>query len=161
MSARPSTDEWMLDLALTISKMADCTRSKVGAVIAVGKEIIQPGYNGAPPGRPGCLTAGACPRGRHYPIDNEVESWRPVCACGHPGWPCPDAVPAGSSYDTGPGACISNHAEWNAIMRAGRDRCIGATIYVTREPCDGCWRAIDGAGIVRAVWPGGERWVRP
>lgn len=155
---RPTTDEWFLGIALAVSAMADCTRSKVGVVIAQGKELIQPGYNGAPPGKPGCLTAGACPRGRHYPLDYVIDTDETLCACGNVE-PCPDAVDPMSSYDTGPGTCIAVHAELNAIMRAGRDRCVGATIYVTREPCDGCWRVIEGAGIVRAVWPGGERWV--
>jgi len=146
---RPSTDDWFLGIALAVSAMADCTRSKVGAVIAMGKELIQIGYNGAPPGMPGCLTEGACPRGRHYLVVRET----PECACGGP-WPCPDGVTPMSSYDTGPGTCIAAHAEINAIIRAGRDRCIGATIYVTRKPCDGCFRAILAAGIVRVIWPG-------
>lgn len=156
---RPTTDEWFLGIAQAVAAMADCTRSKVGAVIATGKELIQPGYNGAPPGKPGCLTDGACPRGRHYKSYAGHADGRGIidyCACDKP-WPCPDAVEAMSSYDTGPGACIAVHAELNAIMRAGRDRCAGATMYVTREPCDGCWRVIDGAGIVRVVWPGGAR----
>lgn len=155
MTDRPGWDEYFLGIATAVSARADCTRSLVGAVITKDNQIIQPGYNGAPPGMPGCLSAGACPRGRHYAIDNPVESWRPVCACGEPSWPCPkQAEPGVSTYDEGPTACISVHAEANAIIRAGRDRCIGATIYVTRKPCDPCFRLILAAGIIRVIWPG-------
>lgn len=66
-------------------------------------------------------------------------------------WPCDSAADPGSSYDTGPGSCISVHAEANAIIYADHGRCLGATIYVTDQPCDGCYRLIDGAGISRVV----------
>src|SRR5690606_19059284 len=97
-------------------EMGDCTRRKVGALIVVEKRFVGLGYNGTRPGAEGCLE-GACPRGRHY------EVWRfsdffghdvNDCACGGD-WPCPDAVAPGSSYDTGPGACIGTHAEHNAV----------------------------------------------
>lgn len=78
-----------------------------------------------------------------------------ACACGND-LPCPDAVPPGSSYDTGPGACISIHAEVNAIIYADYDKCQGAIIYITDEPCDGCMKMIQGAGISFAVWPEGS-----
>jgi dCMP deaminase len=150
---RPGWDDYFLGIATAVSARADCTRSLVGAVIVKDNQIVQPGYNGAPPGMPGCLSAGACPRGRHHPLTVEgVRIDPPVCACGRP-HPCPDHVPAGSAYDTGSGTCIAIHAEANAIIRAGRDRCIGATIYVTRKPCDPCFRLILAAGIERVIWP--------
>lgn len=68
-------------------------------------------------------------------------------------WPVigPTAT-AGVGYEaTG---CRAVHAEANAIIRAGRDRCIGATIYVTDEPCHGCSVLIEAAGLVRVVTPG-------
>lgn len=159
MSERPSWDDYFLGIALAVSARADCTRSQVGAVIVRDNQIIQPGYNGAPPGMPGCATDHACPRGRHYAVRkndtsfvNTVERPWYECACGS-AWPCPEVLPGTTSYDTGPGACIAVHAEANAIIRAGRDRCLGATIYVTRKPCDGCFRLILAAGIERVVWP--------
>jgi dCMP deaminase len=93
--------------------------------------IIATGYNGAAAGAPGCLTADACPRGRLSL----------------------DEVLPGSSYDTGPGACIAIHAEANALLYADGHRTRGATLYVTSEPCEGCQRLIDGAGIIRVVHP--------
>lgn len=147
---RPDWDEWFLGIAQAVAARGDCTRSQVGAVIAKDHELIQPGYNGAPPGQPGCLTAGACPRGRHYYVGRAGPGWTPtLCACGL-AWPCPDAAtPGQGDY----GDCHAVHAEANAIIRAGRDRCIGATIYVTRKPCDPCFRLILAAGIVRVIWP--------
>jgi len=68
-----------------------------------------------------------------------------------------EAVEPGSSYDTGAGACIALHAEQNAIIRASHLDMLGATLYVTDEPCGGCWRMIQGTPIARVVWPSGNR----
>jgi dCMP deaminase len=126
---RPSWDDYYLDIAVAVSARADCTRRKVGALVVFGDRIVSTGYNGAPSGEPGCLTAGACPRGRRSKED----------------------VTPGSSYDTGAGACIALHAEQNAILRAGRE-CRGAILYLTDHPCDGCARLIKGAGFDRVVF---------
>lgn len=79
-----------------------------------------------------------------------------VCACGND-LPCPDEVLPGSSYDTGAGACISIHAEANALLYADYDKCKDAVMYVTDEPCDGCVRLIRAVGLWTVVWPGGTR----
>lgn len=129
---RPSWDEWALGIASAVATRGDCTRSQVGAVALDERHIIiGTGYNGAASGDPGCLSDGACPRAS-------------------------SGVVPGSSYDTGPGACIALHAEQNLIRMGEWRLLIGATLYVTREPCDGCWRLIHGAGFHRVVWPEGE-----
>lgn len=130
---RPDWDTYYLLIALAVSSRADCTRRRVGAVIVKGNRIISTGYNGAASGKPGCLTDGACPRGRLST----------------------DELLPGSSYDTGAGACIALHAEQNAILRAGMDA-EGSTLYVTAKPCDGCSRLIDGVAIERVVYPDTE-----
>jgi dCMP deaminase len=160
---RPHWNEYFLGIASAVAVRGDCTRRQVGAVIVHPDthDIIQTGYNGAPSGAPGCLSDGACPRGRHYrvlapggpPVDGPVPLFGKMCACGND-WPCAEAVPPGSSYDTGRGMCIALHAEQNAIIRAGQ-LSRGAHIYVTDEPCDGCRKLIAGAGILYASWPGG------
>jgi hypothetical protein len=53
------------------------------------------------------------------------------------------------------------HAEANALLFA-RASVKGATLFCTDEPCDGCSRLIQAAGIARVVWPDGERsYARP
>ena len=129
---RPSWDEWALDIAAAVSTRGDCIRSQAGAVaLSPDPLIVGAGYNGAASGAPGCLTDGDCPR-----AFSDV----------HPG----------SSYDPGPGACIALHAEQNLIMHANWTDLDGATLYVTREPCGGCWKLIHGARFRRVVWPEGE-----
>ena len=133
---RPTWDEWALSLAAAASTRGDCTRRQVGAVILdTNRRVVGVGYNGAPPGEPGCLTAGACPRGQMSK----------------------DEVIPGSSYDTGTGQCIAVHAEQNALLDADPVRRRGGTLYVSCEPCDGCWRMIWGSGIARCVWPEGQK----
>lgn len=125
-------DDYFLGIAKAVSLRADCTRRQVGAVVVDAQHrILSTGYNGAPAGQPGCLTAGACPRGQ--------------TSLSH--------VLPGSSYDTGPGACIAVHAEANALLYADGWHLRGATLYCTDEPCGGCARLIAGAGIIRVVTP--------
>lgn len=101
----------------------------------------------------GCLSGG-CPRGRHYRI--RTERGRSVCASCDSEWPCPESAEPGSSYDTGPGACWSTHAELNAILQTSRDERQGATMYVNQEPCVGCLKIIACSGIIRVIWPDGK-----
>jgi len=132
MDPRPTWNEWGLELARTVALRADCTRRQVGAVLMDRQHrIVATGYNGAPAGEKGCLTAGACPRGRMSQ----------------------EQVPPGSSYDTGAGACIAVHAEQNVVIRASWQDMAGATLYVTDTPCDGCWRTIRATPIYLVVTP--------
>lgn len=126
--SRPTWDSYFLNIAGAVAWRADCSRRKVGAVVVRDHRIISTGYNGSPPGGPSCL-AGKCPRAKSL-------------------------VEPGSSYDTGPGACIAVHAEANALLYAGRDGCLGSTLYLTCPPCDGCQRLIDACGIARVVYYG-------
>lgn len=124
---RPSWDEYFLDIAQAVSTRADCTRSLVGAVLVdENHRIVSTGYNGAPPSTPGCLTDGACPRGRlSY-----------------------DDLPPEGSY----GNCIANHAEYNAILYSNPEERSGTTLYITRRPCVGCHELILAEGIRWIIW---------
>jgi dCMP deaminase len=125
---RPDWNEYFLGIAVAVSARADCTRRKVGYVLVdTDHRIISTGYNGALPGRKGCLE-GFCPRSNS------------------------DVAP-GSSYDTGPGTCIALHAEQNALLYAYRT-VQGALAYGTDWPCDGCMRLLRGARIAGIVTPG-------
>lgn len=134
MTLRISRDEEGLAIATAASLRADCTRRRVGAcIMAPDGSVVVTGRNGLAAGKPGCLTEGACPRGQ---MTYEQQ-------------------PGSIAYEQS--GCRAIHAEVNAIMRAGRDRCIGSTIYISEEPCFGCDVVIEGAGIVRIVTPQGSR----
>lgn len=137
--SRPSRDEYGLQLARTVALRADCTRRQVGAVI-IDQEgrIVSTGYNGAPAGEPGCLTAGACPRGQLTYAQQA----------------------GGAAYEAGESRCVALHAEINAVVYAGRERCKGSTIYVTDEPCYLCALVIKAAGIDRVIHAG-DSGIRP
>lgn len=125
-TSRPDWDEYFLGIADAVSQRADCTRRKVGAVLVdEHHRIISTGYNGAPPGAPGCLN-GACPRGNLST----------------------DECPPFSDY----GNCISTHAERNAILYSNPEEREGTTLYITCRPCTGCHQLILDAGVKRVVW---------
>jgi dCMP deaminase len=124
MSIKP-WDEYFLDLAKTCASRSNCIRAQVGAVI-VGedKKIKATGYNGTPSKVESCAERGEC-----YRIRNGIES--------------------GTRYET----CRSIHAEQNAIIQAGQDRCKDATIYIWGHDfiCILCKRFIVQAGIKNCV----------
>ena len=111
--------------------MATCSRRKVGAVVVKDRKVIGNGFNGVAAGKRHC-TEGGCPRGQ---LDYA-------------------AVPAGADYNAFP--CYAIHAEHNAILQAGLRSCVGATLYVTDEPCQQCTNLIEHAKIGRIVILGDE-----
>ena len=120
---------YYLRIAQTVSLRGDCRRSQVGAVVVLmDKRTAFFGYNGTPtPGVAGCL-AGACPRGL------KTYSERPSTA----------------DYSD----CIGVHAERNATRTAtssGADL-YGASVYVTREPCEDCKQLIFGTWLIKEVF---------
>lgn len=146
---RITSDEQGVLMAMGGSFRADCTRRQVCSIVtdAHGR-VIGAGYNGAPPGYPGCLSSGACPRGRQSP----------------------DAVAHGSSYTSGNGVCHALHAEKNGLLFSDPIARRGGTMYVTHAPCDQCSLDLAGSGLARVVWPerrslallqpgGGHDWV--
>lgn len=167
---RPGWDRYFFGLAAAMispeTGRADCTRRRVAAIIVDERNLqVSQGYNGAPSGEPGCLSAGACPRGRHYKMrvptvwrirDEHVPSggWADVCACGNP-WPCLDSVAPGSDYGPGKGFCIAIHAEDNALRLAGElgISVINARMYVTCPPCTDCTALLVSARVSRVLWP--------
>ena len=114
-------DDYFLEIARTVSKRSNCLRAHVGAVI-VGKDkkIKATGYNGTPSKVVSCMELGVC-----YHIQNNIES--------------------GTRYET----CRSIHAEQNAIIQAGQDRCQNANMYIWGHNfiCILCKRFIVQAGI--------------
>lgn len=128
LTRRPSEHEWAFLVALAISTRGECSRRQVGAVIVDAQNrIVGAGYNGTYRGGPNCLQ-GACPRAA-------------------------SGVQSGSSYDTGPGACIAVHAELNALLDVSdRKRLESSEMYVTAAPCEGCLKIIRNTQIYRLLW---------
>lgn len=114
-------NDYFLDMAKTCATRSNCLRSQVGAII-VGedKKIKATGYNGTPSKVQSCYERGTC-----YRIENNIQS--------------------GTRYET----CRSIHAEQNAIIQAGQDRCQNATMYIYGHNfiCILCKRFIVQAGI--------------
>ena len=120
---RPCWDCYFLGIAEAARSRGDCIRKQVGAVLVrPDHRAVITGYNGSEPGGPSCLE-GACPR-------------------------CLSDVPAGTSYE----GCIEYHAEHNALMWSRPEDRIGATLYVTWEPCGDCRKLIRGVGVAHVVW---------
>jgi len=126
---RLSKDDYYFKLASIVLERGTCLRRNYGAVIVKNDQIVSTGYTGSPRGGKNCCDVGACTRSAL-------------------------AIPQGERYEL----CESVHAELNAIIHAGRERCIDATIYVVGKdmstgelistpPCDMCRRAIINAGI--------------
>ena len=114
-------NEYFLEIAKTCATRSNCFRAKVGAVI-VGedKKIKATGYNGTPSKVISCYELGKC-----YRMENNI--------------------PSGTMYETS----RSIHAEQNAIIQAGQDRCKDATMYIYGHNfiCILCKRFIVQAGI--------------
>ena len=53
-------EDWLFELAKSVSRGATCTRASVGAVIAIPetKNVLSMGFNGAPAGYPECVDVG-------------------------------------------------------------------------------------------------------
>src|SRR5574344_1516292 len=114
-------NEYFLEIAKTCASRSNCIKAHVGAVI-VGEDhtIKATGYNGTPSKVVSCMELGKC-----YRIENNI--------------------PSGTRYET----CRSIHAEQNAIIKAGQDRCKGATMYIWGHNfiCILCKRFIVQSGI--------------
>ena len=56
--ARPSWDEYFMELAQVVAKRSTCNRRSVGTVLVRDKRILTTGYNGSPSGLPHCTDVG-------------------------------------------------------------------------------------------------------
>lgn len=117
---------WLKMCKSGASIMQKCSKAQYFSyVVDENGRVRGCGYNGTPPGMKNC-TEGGCPRA----INN---------------------VPPGTPYNFGPGLCLSNHAEMNAIIGIDRSILIRSTLYVNGVCCFGCAKEIVGAGIRRVV----------
>ena len=115
-------DERFMSLAETVAEWSSCyqTNRHVGAVVVKDKRILTTGYNGAPSGIESCAERGVCLRRERN-------------------------IASGTMQEV----CYAVHAEQNAIIQAGQDRCMGASMYIYGHNfiCILCKRFIVQAGI--------------
>lgn len=121
LKKRPTWDETWMEIVAVFEKRVTCVNYQVAAVIAMGQRFIAEGYNGPIAGEPHCSEVG-CAK-----MVNGV------------------VMPAGS------GKCRGDHAELNALGKAG-DRAKGASLYCTFRPCLTCAKRIVNQGIKRVVF---------
>ncbi|GAB4408825.1 MAG: cytidine/deoxycytidylate deaminase family protein [Thermodesulfovibrionales bacterium] len=131
--ARPTWDEYFIEIAKVVSSRATCLRRRYGAVIVKDNVIISTGYNGSPRGSVNCIDRGTCRR-------EELN------------------VPAGERYEL----CEAVHAEQNAVINGSPERMKNATIYIAGfeesdefadgKPCLLCRRMIQNAMIKEVVY---------
>jgi dCMP deaminase len=119
---RPTWDTYFMRMAELASMRTNCMKRRVGAVIVRDHRVIATGYNGTPRGTKNC-SEGGCQR------------------CNH-------GARAGHALD----ACLCLHAEENAIIEAGRERCAGAILFTNLCPCLACTKKIVQAGIQEVVY---------
>jgi len=122
--ARPSWDDYFMEVADAISKRATCDRGRSGCVIARDKQLLVTGYVGSPQGLPHCDDVGH-------------QMKKIIHEDGHITQHCVRTV----------------HAEQNAICQAAKRGISidGATLYCRMTPCRTCAMLIINCGIVRVV----------
>jgi dCMP deaminase len=124
VSARPSWDDYFMEVANAISKRATCDRGKSGCVIARDRQLIVSGYVGSPSGFEHCDEVGhQIKRVTHENGEVTEHCMRTV------------------------------HAEQNAICQAARlgVSIAGATVYTRMTPCRTCAMLLINCGIKRVV----------
>lgn len=132
-------DRFYMGIARAVREGANCTGSRVGALLVLDNRVISTGYNGTPSGFPNC-SDGGCVRCNDSALHRE----------GRPEEATDPLHTAGRALDV----CICVHAEQNAFLTAARFgiRVEGATLYTTLSPCFGCLKEAVQAGVKRVVF---------
>ena len=122
--ARPSWDQYFMDIARQVAARSNCMKRQVAAVIVSDRRIISTGYNGTPRGVKNC-NEGGCPR-------------------------CNGFSESGKNLEE----CLCSHGEENAIVQASYHGIAikDAMLYTTYSPCLLCSKMIINAGIRRVVY---------
>ncbi len=121
--ARPSWDEYFLQIAKVVATRSTCLRRSVGALIVNDRRILATGYNGTPKGIKHCAIVGC--------LREKLK------------------VPSGERHEL----CRGLHAEHNAIIQSAlygisvKD----SVMYLTNHPCIICAKMIINAGIKEVI----------
>jgi dCMP deaminase len=122
--ARPTWDEYFINLTRAVAERSTCDRGRSGAIIVKDKRILCTGYVGSPPGMPHCDEAGHDMR-KMLNDDGSISEH-----------------------------CVRTiHAEQNTLAQAAKFGISieGATMYCKMTPCRVCSKMIVGAGIKKVV----------
>jgi len=125
--ARPSWDEYFLEIAALVKTRSTCLRRQVGAVFVRDRRMLATGYNGAPGGLKHCEEVG-CIRER-------------------------EGVPSGERHEL----CRGIHAEQNAMLQAAHHgiSLSDSILYCTNQPCVLCAKMLINAGVKKIIVLGG------
>lgn len=135
-------DEVYMNVAKQVASLSHCVRSKVGAVLVKGGNIISFGYNGTPTGMDNC-----CER-REY-VSKREGSWLDTDIINE-NWPYRD--------EKGHYKLVTKsetiHAEVNAILKAAKTGASvdGSTLYLTLSPCLDCSKLVLQSEVKRVVY---------
>ena len=123
---RPSWNKFFMDIVELVKTRSTCLRRQVGAVIVKDRRILATGYNGAPVGIKHCSEVGCLRQDRGIPSGERHELYRAM------------------------------HAEQNAIVQAAMSgtSILGATMYVSSQPCSLCAKMIINSGIKKIMFKG-------
>lgn len=123
--ARPTWDEYFIDITKKVAERSTCDRGHAACVIVKENRILATGYAGSPKGMPHCDDIGHLLRKQY---DNETGEVTTHCL-------------------------RTVHAEQNAITQAARFgvSLSDSTAYITMEPCFTCAKMLVQTGIKRVV----------
>jgi dCMP deaminase len=124
--ARPSWDDYFMQIVDLVKTRSTCLRRQVGALIVKDKRILASGYNGAPSGVSHCAEVGC--------LRQQLN------------------IPSGERHEL----CRAIHAEQNAIVQAAYSGTSvnDSTMYVSLQPCSLCAKLMINAGIKKLVFRG-------
>ena len=125
--ARPSWDEYFMQICQVVATRSTCLRRHVGAILVRDRRVLSTGYNGAPQGMAHCLELG-CLREKLGIASGERQE-----------------------------LCRGLHAEQNAIIQAavrGVSLEGDITCYSTIQPCVTCAKMLINANVTRIVFAG-------
>ena len=122
-AARPSWDEYFMEITRLVSSRSTCLRRQVGAVFVKEKNILATGYNGAPSRVAHCSEAGC--------LREQMK------------------IPSGERHEI----CRGLHAEQNGIIQAARHgiNLSGSMVYITDSPCIICAKMLINVEVERIV----------
>ena len=120
--ARPSSDDYFMEIASVVAKRSTCLRNQVGALFVRNKRILTTGYNGAPSGLEHCDIVG-CAR---------------------------EGVASGTHHELCRAVHAEQNAIIQAALHGISIE--GATLYCTHQPCILCAKMMINARVTKVVY---------